>query len=87
MPRGWKKKDQPAVQIPFELHYRRYDERECYRVWNSKWFDDQFESLTENKFEALQIICIKFNIPLYEQFERLSQKPGQSNGRAFSLPE
>ena len=58
-----------TIQKPFGLYYRPDDARECYRVWNSKWFGDMFESLTESEMEQLQITCRKFGIPLEEAMD------------------
>ncbi len=68
MPRGRPRKI--VMKAPaFGLLYRADDARECYRVWNSKWFGDMFESLSENELEQLQTMCRRFGIPLEEATE------------------
>lgn len=59
-------KRKKPVETPLALHWFKDDHRECYRVWNSRWFGDQFESMTEVQMESLQITCRKFGIPLVE---------------------
>jgi hypothetical protein len=58
------KKAQVKPVTEMQMYYRRDGDK--FRVWKNTWGFDQFEVLSEEDFQTLMKVCIRFSIVLRE---------------------